>query len=102
MEDRSDPEHDDGTKYGTLIVMIVDRDHYQATYTKIFLQFPQNFWFDTQVGVTRYLVKGSLDDLFVCSLHFTLTLSVVAILSGKVLISMAFSQGQAPSLSRSR
>ena len=30
-----------------------DHGYPQATYTKIFLQFPQKFWFDTQVGVRR-------------------------------------------------
>ena len=29
-----------------------DFGHPQATYTKIFLQFPQKFWFDTEVSVT--------------------------------------------------
>ncbi|KAI9435405.1 amine oxidase [Lactarius indigo] len=29
-----------------------------ATFTKIFLQFPQKFWFDTEVGVHAYPMKG--------------------------------------------
>jgi hypothetical protein len=32
--------------------MVVDGDFYQGTYTKIFLQFPEKFWFDTQVDMT--------------------------------------------------
>ena len=30
----------------------VDSGDYQGTYTKIFLQFPQKFWFDTQVSIS--------------------------------------------------
>jgi hypothetical protein len=50
MENGSYPEHDDGMTDGTRIT-IVDGGDYQATFTKIFLQFPQKFWFDTQVGI---------------------------------------------------
>jgi hypothetical protein len=37
--------------YNTPIAHTVGDDDYQGTYTKIFLQFPQKFWFDTQVSI---------------------------------------------------
>lgn len=55
MENGSYPEHDDGmtdVALGLILISIaVDGDDYQATFTKIFLQFPQKFWFDTQVSI---------------------------------------------------
>jgi hypothetical protein len=33
----------------------------QATYTKIFLQFPQKFWFDTEVGVVPVTIMPTDD-----------------------------------------
>jgi hypothetical protein len=53
MENGSYPEHDDGMTDVALglIAIAVDGDDYQATFTKIFLQFPQKFWFDTQVSI---------------------------------------------------
>ena len=53
MENGSYPEHDHGMRYITPISLLpVDTGDYQGTYTKIFLQFPQKFWFDTQVSVS--------------------------------------------------
>ena len=53
MESGGYPEYDNGIEHRTTIVMLVDGGHYQGTYTKIFLQFPEKFWFDTQVDITQ-------------------------------------------------
>ena len=37
--------------YNIPLALSVDNGDYQGTYTKIFLQFPEKFWFDTQVRI---------------------------------------------------
>ena len=37
--------------YTIPLALSVDNGDYQGTYTKIFLQFTQKFWFDTQVHI---------------------------------------------------
>ena len=59
MENGRYPEHDHGVCYNTPIVLSVDNDDYQGTYTKIFLQVPQKFWFDTQVEYSMMFTHKS-------------------------------------------
>lgn len=42
-----------------LIAFSIDSDDYQGTYTKIFLQFSQKFWFDTQASTQMFSHKPS-------------------------------------------
>jgi hypothetical protein len=37
-----------------LVAFAIDNYHDQGTYTKIFLQFPQKFWFDTQASTQMF------------------------------------------------
>jgi len=54
MENGSCTKHDDGMSHDTLIACAIDSDGYQGTYTKIFLQFSQKFWFDTQASTQMF------------------------------------------------
>jgi polyamine oxidase len=60
-----------------------------GTFTKIFLQFPKKFWFDTEVSILLnacvYYYTG-----IACRWHCTLTRSVGDILSGRVWTMITF------------
>ena len=40
------------------LALAIDSDHDQATYTKIFLQFPQKFWFDTEARTQMFGLRS--------------------------------------------
>ena len=54
MENGSYTKHDDGMSHDILIAFAIDSDDFQGTYTKIFLQFSQKFWFDTQASTQMF------------------------------------------------
>ena len=41
-----------------LIAFVIDNDRDQGTYTKIFLQFPQKFWFDTEASTQMFGLRS--------------------------------------------